>query len=371
MDEPYLTSVYRDPAHKASFTGVDKLYRAVKDKGISKGRVRKWLRGQDDYTLHRAVRRHFPRQRVIVGSVDYQWDADLVDMVTFESDNKGYKYILVAIDILSRYLWTRPLKNKQGSEVTGAFKDIFAAGDRIPRKVRTDKGQEFRAKVLQRYFKEKAVHHFVTQNEVKANYAERVIKTLKSRIMRYFTLKQTHKWIDVLADFTESYNRTYHRSIKTSPSSVNKGNEVDIWIAQYRPADEKVVVKSEGKRKRRSKNIFKFKVGDHVRISHLGQIFDKEYDERWTGEVFKIRERFTRQSLPLYVLEDIERKGIVGNFYQMELQNVRYDPGASFKVEKVLKTRKRKGHAKESLVRWLHWPKKYDSWIPSSEVKGI
>ena len=310
-----------------------------------------------------------------MGSIDYQWDADLVDMVTYESANDGYKYILVGIDILSRHLWTRPLKNKQGAEVVRGFKDIFDGGERKPQKVRTDKGQEFKAKVLQKFFKDRGVDHFVTQNEVKAIYAERVIKTLKSRIMRYFTLKQTHRWIDVLDDFTDSYNKTYHRSIKTSPRSVNKANEVDIWITQYRPPDEKVDIKTENngkkKKKRRTRRLFKFKVGDHVRISQLRQLFEKEYDERWTGEVFVIRRRFTRQNFPQYELEDIEGKGIVGNFYQMELQKVHYDPDASFKIEKVLKTRKRKGHEKESLIRWLHWPRKFDSWIPSSQVTGI
>ena len=373
--DDYLSSVYRDPSHGASFSGPDKLYRAVKHRGISKGQVLKWLHSQDAYTLHRFVRRKFSRRRVIVGSIDYQWDADLVDMVSFESNNDGYKYILVVIDILSRYLWTRPLKNKQGIEVTRAFREILD-GLRKPKHVRTDKGQEFKSKILQKYFKENGVDHFVTQNEVKANYAERVIKTLKSRIMRYFTLKQTHKWIDVLADFTESYNRTFHRSIKRTPESVNKDNEVEVWMTQYRrqPQSGKIdlkTIKMEKKRKRRTKSIFKFKVGNYVRISNLRGLFDREYDERWTGEVFKIAERFSNQAFPLYKLEDIEGKAIVGTFYQMELQKVDFDPDATFKIEKVLKIRKRKSHPEESLVRWLHWPKKYDSWIESSQVSDV
>lgn len=148
-------------------------------------------------------------------------------------------------------------------------------------------------------------------------------------------------------------------------------------MTQYRPPpvteevlSEKKEVKPKSK-KRKKKNIFKFKEGDHVRISNSRRSFEKEYDERWTGEIFKIRRRFTRQSFPQYELEDIDGKAIVGNFYQLELQKVRYDPEETFKIEKVLKSRKRKGHPKESLVRWLHWPKKYDSWIPSSQVMGI
>jgi hypothetical protein len=100
-------------------------------------------------------------------------------------------------------------------------------------------------------------------------------------------------------------------------------------------------------------------------------MFEKEYDQRWTGEIFKVSKRFTRQSFPLYELEDIEGKGISGTFYQTELQKVWFDSEDSFKIEKILKSRKRKGHPKESLVRWLHWPKKYDSWVSSSEVQVI
>ena len=144
--DEYLASTYRDPSHPASFSGVDKLYRALKDKGVSKGQVRRWLQKQDDYSMHRFVRRRFPRQKVIVGSVDYQWDSDLIDMTAFSSDNDGYKYILVSIDILSHYLWTKPLKNKQGVETVRAFKEIFEQGDRKPRNIRSDKGQEYELK---------------------------------------------------------------------------------------------------------------------------------------------------------------------------------------------------------------------------------
>ena len=112
---------YQTPSHPASFSGADKLYRALRYKGISKGAIKRWLQSRDDYTLHR---RQFPRQRVIVGSIDQQWDADLVYM-TFASDNEGYKFILVCIDILSHYLWTRPLHSKQGKEVKEAFRDIL------------------------------------------------------------------------------------------------------------------------------------------------------------------------------------------------------------------------------------------------------
>ena len=98
-----------------------------------------------------------------------------------QQPDEGYNYLLVAIDILSHYTWTRPLKNKTGKEVSKAFNSIFAEG-RVPRKIRSDRGTEFTNKTTQQVFREYGVEHFLTNNEVKANCAERVIRTLKLRL---------------------------------------------------------------------------------------------------------------------------------------------------------------------------------------------
>ena len=51
------------------------------------------------YTLHKPVRYNFPRNRVIVTGVDEQWQADLVDMSSLALFNKGYKFLLMCIDV--------------------------------------------------------------------------------------------------------------------------------------------------------------------------------------------------------------------------------------------------------------------------------
>ena len=42
--------------------------------------------------------------------------------------NKGYKYLLMVIDIFSKYGWIVPLKDKKGETVTKAFQQIFKEG---------------------------------------------------------------------------------------------------------------------------------------------------------------------------------------------------------------------------------------------------
>ena len=95
---------------------------------------------------------------------------------------------------------------------------------------------------------------------------------------------------------------------------------------------------------------------------------DREYSQKWTGELFKIDTRFRREGVPVYTILDWNGERVDGTFYEPELQPVTIDPTTEYRVEKILKRRVR-NKRKEVLVRWLHWPKKYYSWIPEADVK--
>ena len=116
------------------------------------------------------------------------------------------------------------------------------------------------------------------------------------------------------------------------------------------------------------KRKYKFKVNDKARISHLKYIFQREYQEKWTEEMFMITHRHSEQGIPLYRLKDFANEPVDGYFYERELQKVTKDADALFRVEKVLKTRTRKGQ-KEHFVKWMGWPKKFNSWIKDSDIQ--
>jgi len=141
--EDYLQEIYYNPANPVSFSGPNKLFRYVKKIGkhvISKYKMKKWLQRQEAYSLHRPLRWEFKRNKLIITGIDDQWSADLMDMVKFAKYNDGYSYVLVVIDVFSRYLWLRPLKDKKGRSVAREMEYIFLEG-RAPDRIRTDKGQ--------------------------------------------------------------------------------------------------------------------------------------------------------------------------------------------------------------------------------------
>lgn len=53
------------------------------------------------------------------------WDGDLADVSNIASHNDGYKFLLVLIDIFSRYLLIIPLKAKHHQNIVDGLKSIF------------------------------------------------------------------------------------------------------------------------------------------------------------------------------------------------------------------------------------------------------
>ncbi|KAG8236797.1 hypothetical protein J437_LFUL017012, partial [Ladona fulva] len=87
--EKRLSKIYYDPSHPASFSGVEKLWKAVRPE-MSLEQVRSWLESEEGYTLHKPIRRKFPRNKYIVDNMDDLWQADLVDMRELKSENDGF-----------------------------------------------------------------------------------------------------------------------------------------------------------------------------------------------------------------------------------------------------------------------------------------
>ena len=70
------------------------------------------------------------------------WGVDLTDMQSLSKYNKGIKYLLCAIDLLSKYAWIVSIKDKKGTSIVNAFKKIISEG-RKPNKIWVDQGSEF------------------------------------------------------------------------------------------------------------------------------------------------------------------------------------------------------------------------------------
>ena len=71
------------------------------------------------------------------------------------------------------------------------------------------------------------------------------------------------RYIEVLQDLVDSYNRSKHRSIQKKPINVTQKNEREVWHTLY------------GEREKEGPVKYKFEVGDQVRISKMKRTFEK------------------------------------------------------------------------------------------------
>ena len=105
---------------------------------------------------------------------------------------------------------------------------------------------------------------------------------------------------------------------------------------------------------------FSYNIGDWVRISYLKRTFDPEYDEKWTREFFKVVKREYMQGKQLYTLEDYAGDLVEGRFYREELQPVTVTGDEVYKIDKMIKTIKKRGQPTQYP---LGWGPKFDSYI--------
>ena len=57
-------------------------------------------------------------------------------------ENDGVSYLLVVIDVFSKYVWVRSMKNETARCLLEAYGSILSGG-RKPKKLRTYEGREF------------------------------------------------------------------------------------------------------------------------------------------------------------------------------------------------------------------------------------
>ena len=226
-------------------------------------------------------------------------------MQAYSKQNKHYKYLLMVIDVFSKYGWIVPIKNKKGETVAEAFKKILKEG-RTPNKLWVDAGKEFYNQHVKSLFPDM----YSTQNEEKSSVVERWNRTMKEKMYKYFTANDTTKYYDVLDKLVDEYNNTVHSSIKMTPVEASeKKNETTVYKTLY-PHEEPPKKP-------------KFELGNRVRITKKKKFFEKGYTPNYTREIFVISE--VQYTNPItYRIKDLNGEEIMGSFYEKELLKTKF-----------------------------------------------
>lgn len=130
-------------------------------------------------------------------------------MSKYAKENGGTSFVLVVINIFSKFLWIRPSEDRKGQSDKWAFEDILQES-RHSARLHTDKGQEFRSRIIKNFPSDRNIDHLYAQNtEVKANYVKRVIKRIKAKLY----ISPLNNFISTLTNFKILPNYTVQCNI--------------------------------------------------------------------------------------------------------------------------------------------------------------
>ena len=125
--------------------------------------------------------------------------------------------------------------------------------------------------------KREGIEFSVCRNpDVKCTVIERTHRTLRDKLYKYFTYKNTHRYIDVLQDFVTGYNYTVHNATGMASAHVSDKDVLAIWQRLNEKAIRVRSVKA------------KYSVGQLLRISKEKVKFIKSAEQNYTTEIFRI-----------------------------------------------------------------------------------
>jgi len=177
----------------------------------------------------------------------------LVDVQYFAKHNDNHRYLLTVIDVFSKYLHIVSLKSKTGKAVSEAFERVLNDDKymkplkRRPICVPTDKGKEFLGSIFQKLLKQEGIQIQDCKNpNVKCSYIERAHRTIREQLYKFFTYKNSYRYIDVLADFVKTYNATVHSLTGMEPANVTDSDVLTIWKRLQKKRSRVIYLKQDG-----------------------------------------------------------------------------------------------------------------------------
>ena len=245
-----------------NFFGRDKLYNLIRDKyedeEISRRQISDWLKQQEINQIYtpskgkgKSIKSSMTTPNKILGM-------DLVNMEKFQV--RGYKYLLNAIDMSSRFLYSVALKNKTDKEVLDGFKKIYNKSK--IKAIRSDNGSEFINKKFKEYLEKNNIKQILGEaGKPQSNgMIERANGSIKELIQKSIEMNENFDWAKNLNKLIDNINNSQHRITGFTPNEIQtafKNNDKVVL-------DEAFDTELKKKKPNISREVYV--VGDLVRI---------------------------------------------------------------------------------------------------------
>jgi hypothetical protein len=258
--------------------------------------IKEFINKQSVNQLHKRTTKQKQMLKFIWAYEPYEMlQIDLLDYQKYSRINQGFKYVLIAVDVFTRFAYATPIPDKTPKSVLYGYKR-FLRDTRTPElnegqvynlsKVNAiyhDSGNEFKG-IFNSYLKDNNTYSLTADigDHKSLGVIDAFSKSFKTMISKYMTANNTTKFYDAIDDLVEAYNSSPHSSINNiAPVDAFKGNNY-------------LLIKSINREKMlhnmsvNNKQYLKIKVGDNVRIRIKKNIFNKGYEATYSDEVYKV-----------------------------------------------------------------------------------
>lgn len=263
---------------KKGLVSLEKLKKKAREEGIglSYKDIEKFYKEQSINNLLKPVRKPKNFNSIVANYPSHIYQMDIINYQRYKYHN--YQYILVIIDIYSRYTEARAMTNRRMQTIIKNFKEIMEVMG-PPYKIQCD--NEFNKKEFINVLETYNINvSFSDPYEINKNaIVERVNATILMLLQKIRLTTNAYDWNKYLPDVIENYNDTYHSTIKNKPFDVFVGdafNEQDI-----------INVKNE------------IEEGDKVRKVIKKEVFDKIDKVNLSKEVYTV-EKVNKNKIKLF-----------------------------------------------------------------------
>ena len=270
-----LNQLYYDP--KFGLKSINKLYYTVNDYLHSNNidipfkykDVVEFVKSQEVYQINKQNKKAKAFNTIKADHIKQSYQMD----VLIFNRHKYYSYsnILVVIDVYSRFVSCRALKNMRFDDsedsLQSAILDIFDEMG-TPEAINCD--NQFKTDWFKAYCDEHFIQIFFSEpnRPYKNAIVERFNRTLSNRLVKY--IDSTNKnWPSILDDIVYSYNHDYHNTIKNTPDNIWNLNE-------------------ENYQEINTPKIKTFQIGDKVRYLRPKSSLHKESTQTYTNTIYTI-----------------------------------------------------------------------------------
>lgn len=201
---------------------------------------------------------------------NYPRDIYEMDIIIYDRyEMNHYKYILVIIDIYSRYLSCRPMTNRRMETIIEKFEDIMKEM-KEPQEIHCD--NEFNKNEFNDLLKKKKIEvRYSDPNEINKNpIVERVNRTIAQRLQKIRLTTKKYDWYNYLNDVVFNYNNSYHRTVKNKPIDILHDKKSNMQKITNIPTS--------------------YKIGDKVRLVIKKKVFSKGDEIKYSKDVYIIKE---------------------------------------------------------------------------------